>query len=239
MKYLDLSFPTAEANLACDEALLDQAEERSGESVLRVWQPASVFVVIGFANRIAREVSLEVCRGQDIPVLRRCSGGGAVVQAPGCLNYSLVLPADEAGPWGTIRSTNKHVMERHRQVFCTLLHREVQHRGDTDLALDERKFSGNAQRRRKRSLLFHGTFLLDLDFVLVEELLPAPSKAPVYRGNRSHTRFLTNLQIPAERVKHALREAWQACKPVLEIPQQRIDQLVKEKYSRAEWNFRF
>ena len=76
--------------------------------------------------------------------------------------------------------------------------------------MDRRKFSGNAQRRRRRFLLFHGTFLLDFPIPLVEELLPYPPKAPPYRRRRRHGAFLTNLRQPPARIKALLMGSWNA-----------------------------
>ena len=59
--------------------------------MLRFWEPNKPFVVVGYANQAAREVDLEACRKLGIPVFRRCTGGGTVLQGPGCLNYSLDL----------------------------------------------------------------------------------------------------------------------------------------------------
>ena len=91
MHFLDLTLPTPEENLACDEALLLQCEQEGGPEVLRVWEPASPFVVVGYGNRVRENVHIAICSALGIPVLRRCTGGGTVVQAPGCLNYALVL----------------------------------------------------------------------------------------------------------------------------------------------------
>src|SRR6266852_576362 len=91
MKYLDLTLPSAAENLACDEALLDWLEEKGEPEVLRVWEPREHFVVLGYANKAFLEVNLEACLKRRIPILRRCSGGGTVLQGPGCLNYSLLL----------------------------------------------------------------------------------------------------------------------------------------------------
>src|SRR5204863_6569004 len=112
---------------------------------------------------------------------RRCSGGGAVLQGPGCLNYSLVLRLDSHPALHTVTGTNRFVMERNRAALESFLIRgtppqealfsksdignwksEIAVRGHTDLALGDHKFSGNAQRRRRRAVLFHGTFLLNL-----------------------------------------------------------------------------
>jgi lipoate-protein ligase A len=112
-------------------------------------------------------------------------------------------------------------------------------RGHTDLAIGERKFSGNSQRRRRHFLLFHGTFLLNFDLALVSELLPMPSKQPDYREHRTHDRFLTNLKVPADEVKAALRRAWKAEEPLKGFPTEKIAALARDKYATREWNFKF
>src|SRR5438067_1520295 len=99
MKYCDLTLSTPAENLACDEVLLQLAEQNgAGDEVLRVWEPMQYFVVVGYANRVATEVDIRFCQTNSIPVLRRCSGGGTVLQGPGCVNYSLVLRISESGP---------------------------------------------------------------------------------------------------------------------------------------------
>src|SRR3974390_2970723 len=91
MKLLDLTLATAADNLACDEALLNWSETGHGGEILRFWEPREHFVVVGYANEVNREVNVAACREKKIPIFRRCSGGGTVVQGPGCLNYALIL----------------------------------------------------------------------------------------------------------------------------------------------------
>jgi lipoate-protein ligase A len=239
MTLLDFTLPTPAENLACDEALLDQADAVVGAlEVLRFWESSVPFVVLGIGNRVAEEVDLEACRALGVSVLRRCSGGGTVLQGPGCLNYSLVLNIAESGPLAGITGTNCFVMERHRQALAALVNEPVTVRGVTDLALGDRKFSGNAQRRRRHSLLFHGTFLLDYDEALVQRALRLPPRQPDYRAGRSHTEFLTRLPVARDAIKAALRETWNATKPFAPVPTQEIARLAQEKYSRPEWNLR-
>src|SRR5581483_6208579 len=110
--------------------------------------------------------------------------------------------------------------------------------GHTDLAVRNLKFSGNAQRRKRRCLIFHGTFLLNFDLALVEQFLPMPSRQPDYRRNRSHAHFLTNLNLSAEVMKSALRKAWNATDPLQTWPQRETAGLVRVKYSTPEWNLK-
>ncbi len=250
MKYLDLTLPTPAENLACDEALLDAAEAGdSGDAgeVLRFWESPEYFVVVGYANKVTMEVNVAACKAKGIPILRRCSGGGTVLQGPGCLNYTLILKITDDGPLRSISTANRLIMERNRQEIESLLNKfeirnskfEISVRGHTDLVLDGLKFSGNSQRRRKHYLLFHGTFLLNFNLALVSELLCMPSKQPDYRQGRSHGEFLTNLKMPANKVKAALQKVWNAKSLLKNLPLEKISALGREKYATREWNFRF
>jgi lipoate-protein ligase A len=247
MKLLDLTLPSPAENLAGDEVLLDAAETGAGDEVLRFWEPREPFVVVGYANKVAAEVNVAACETRGIPVLRRCSGGGTVVQGPGCLNYTLVLRITADGPLHSISIANQFIMERNRAAMQSLLPKsrsrdprpEIAVRGHTDLAIGDRKFSGNSQRRRKHFLLFHGTFLLDSGLALIGELLPMPSKQPDYREHRAHTEFLTNLNMPANEVKAALRQAWKVEEPLKGFLTEKIFALARDKYATREWNFKF
>ncbi len=239
MQLCDLTLPTPEENLACDEVLLDTCEAGESDEILRFWAADRHFVVVGYANKVATEVNREYCEMNDIPILRRCSGGGTVLQGPGCLNYSLVLRAGSSGPLASIRGTNEYVLARNQQALAAVLGKAVELQGHTDLAVGGLKFSGNAQRRRQRSLLFHGSFLLSADIKLMEKVLPLPFKQPEYRGNRSHLDFLINLEVPAEAIKAALARAWSAANPIGSVPVEQIRRLAQEKYRSSGWNFRF
>ncbi|HTN71202.1 MAG TPA: lipoate--protein ligase family protein, partial [Methylomirabilota bacterium] len=79
MKYLELTFADPARNLACDEALLELCEQKEAEGILRIWEPQTYFVVLGYSNKLATEVNVEACAERGMPVLRRFSGGGTVL----------------------------------------------------------------------------------------------------------------------------------------------------------------
>lgn len=239
MKYCDLTLSSPEENLACDEALLDHCEEGGLDEVLRFWEPSQYFVVVGYANRVATETNMSFCAANGIPVLRRCTGGGTVLQGPGCLNYSLILRITEASPLWTITTTNDYVMQRHQDALSALLKVRVEKQGHTDLTVGGLKFSGNAQRRKRHYLIFHGCFLLDMDIDLLQKTLLMPSKQPAYRAGRSHSDFLVNLKLASQLVKSSLRDIWNANEALREFPLERVNFLVTEKYSRPDWNRKF
>jgi lipoate---protein ligase len=238
VKYLEQTWPTAEQNLACDEALLLACEEQGEDEVLRFWEPREHFAVLGYSGRTNAEVFLSHCREHRVPVLRRLSGGGAVLQGPGCLNYALVLKIPARPNLHDVTATNAFVMERLKRALAPHVESPIAVRGFSDLTLGARKFSGNAQYRKRRALLFHGSFLLNFDFALMKKVLPPPPKQPAYRRNRTHEHFLTNLNLPPDKVKEALKQSWGAAEELKYVPLEAVERLAKERYSRDEWNFK-
>jgi lipoate-protein ligase A len=230
----DLSLSPAE-QLACDEALLDLCETNGGAGFLRFWEPESVFIVLGRTGIAAREVRLDVCREREIPVLRRASGGGTVVQCPGCLNFSLILQIAGREGFATAGSTNTTIMSYHAEVLSSLAGERVEVSGFSDLTIRGQKISGNAQRRRLRYFLFHGCILLKADLDLIEDLLPHPPREPAYRNGRAHTAFVRNLLIEAAPVKEALRKSWNAEIIEHSIPRDKIDLLTCDRYMNPAW----
>jgi lipoate-protein ligase A len=239
MRYLDLTFADPAENLACDEALVQSCENERRGALLRVWQATQYFVVAGHSNKIGAEVDQRACAADQVRVLRRCTGGGTVLQGPGCLNYALILPHEEGQGFADLARVYSFVLERHRRVFNELTGATITMQGTSDLTVGGRKFSGNSQYRRRSWTLIHGTILLDLDFTRIERYLPMPSKEPGYRQHRPHSDFLRNLYLASEPVKHALRDAWGAIHELETLPLAAIEALARDRYSRPEWNLKF
>jgi lipoate---protein ligase len=162
-----------------------------------------------------------------------------VLQGPGCLNYSLILRIEGSPVLHSIPATNEFILKCHIQALADALQTPVTLQGQTDLTIGGLKFSGNAQRRKKHFLIFHGTFLLNFDLSLIEKALPLPSRRPSYRANRSHADFLTNLCTSPDVIKAALLKIWDAYEPFQENPINRIARLAREKYALEGWNLKF
>jgi lipoate-protein ligase A len=239
MKYLDLTFDDAARNLACDEALLELAEaQQLNDSLLRVWESANYFVVLGHSNPMSSEINVAACEANGISILRRMSGGGTVMQGPGCLNYSLILTST-THRLSSIGGDFHYVLERHRNLIAQLAGVAARIDGISDLTVKGRKFSGNAQYRKSRAVLIHGTFLLGFDLSLIDRYLHLPAKQPLYRRGRPHAAFLANLDLASDAVCDSLREVWLAGEVFSEVPLKRIEALVRERYGQDAWSKKF
>jgi lipoate-protein ligase A len=239
MQLLDLTLDTPVENLALDEALLEAAEQ-SGQpgEVLRLWESPHTIVVIGNSSRLSDEVNLEACRRRKISVLRRPSGGAAVVAGPGCLMYALVLSYQLHPELQMIDRAHRFVLDSIAKSLGSFLP-GTKRAGISDLVLGERKFSGNSLRCKRTHFLYHGTLLYRFDLARIGELLNMPARQPEYRHQRPHSDFVTNIPIDAASLRQAMIAAFDAQKICDNWPRELTAQLAAEKYSHAEWNDRF
>lgn len=244
MYLLDLTLSSPAENLALEEALLGWSESME-EECLRLWESDKYFVVLGAGSPLWTDVHVDACRAAGVPVLRRCSGGGTVVQGPGCLNYTLVLDKDRRPELESIGSTNGYILTRIAEAVRVAFVRSgggadggdvaPMVRGISDLTVGDLKFSGNAQRRRKRFVLFHGTVLYDFDLGKISECLGRPERMPDYRGERAHKDFITNIGVPAGVLKRAIAEEWGAERALEAWPKAETAELAAGRYVDQKW----
>lgn len=238
MELLDLTLPTPEENLALDEALLDEAEAASEpRETLRLWEAPSVLVVVGRNSRLAEEVNLDACRAAGIPVLRRASGGSAIVAAPGCLMYAVVLSYAKRPHLRMLDQAHDFVLGTTLAALGPLS-AELAHCGTSDLALGAAKVSGNSLRCRRHGFVYHGTLLYDFPIALADRLLKLPPREPDYRRGRVNRSFLTNLPASGETLRQLLIDTWQARPADRQWPRERVAELVATRYSQPDWNAR-
>ncbi len=245
MRFLDVSLDEPAENLAFDEVLLNEAESGRAGEVLRLWESGVRFVVLGVAQVLSEHVDEKACRADGVPIMRRCSGGGCVLQGPGCLNYSLVLAHASRPELKTIRGSYRHIFE----ALCRAFQEHgvsLRQEGISDLAIGDRKISGNAQKRRRRAILHHGTLLYSAGNAAAgtdmagasERYLREPSERPAYRGQRAHGDFMGVLPMEAAQLKAILKSAF-GCERLSESPSQQetqaLRELAAEQYASDAW----
>jgi lipoate---protein ligase len=231
-RFLDLTLPSPVENLALDEALLDDAEVEQRDPVVRVWESRRYFVVLGRSSSMTDDVHVGACREDGIPILRRASGGGTVLQGPGCLCYAFVLPMNLHSDLHGIRSSNTFILSRLAETLCRY-QPGVMVQGISDLAIDGRKISGNAQRRTRNALLFHGTLLYRMQPGIIARYLRQPTRQPDYRHGRRHDEFLRTIDAPVDDLRKAIADAWHADRELESWPIFRMPDAVARVVERS------
>lgn len=242
LKLLDVTLPTAAENLALEEALLEAAEEGLGPgALLRLWEPAAPCVVVGRSSRVEQEVRVAECRRLGIPILRRCSGGAAIVTGPGCLMYAVILSYAEHPALRVLEQAHRFVLGIMARAIAQAFDgaESVVQCGTSDLAVANRKFSGNSLRCKRDHLLYHGTILYDFPLELITACLGTPPRQPDYRALRDHATFVTNLAAPCDLLRARIAAAWQATGRIDTWPREAVADLVANRYGQESWNLRF
>jgi len=260
MRRLSLTLSTPAENIALDEALLEQSrlaadiEGWHGET-LRLWQSPTPIVVVGRSSRVEQEVNLAECQRRGVPVLRRPSGGAAIVAGPGCLMYTVVLNLARRPQLTAVDAAHAFVLGRVLKAVNSVAQGAAR-AGTSDLVLQTaegetppRKFSGNSMRLKRDRLLYHGTLLYDFDLSLVSALLGVAPRQPDYRQQRPHGQFVANLPCQQGQLEQALMHVWQAEQAPSQVsgqvsglvsggyPRDLVDRLVAERYKTDAWNF--
>jgi lipoate-protein ligase A len=233
----DQTLSSVAENLALDEALLIEADQGRGASVLRFWEPREYAVVLGASRRLRDDVLMDACRADVVPILRRSSGGGTVVVGPGTLNVTVVLPDSMAPGLSSVETAQRYVLERIAHLIRGL-GRPVTIEGRGDLTLGGRKCGGSAQRRLKSWFMVHCSILNDFAIERIVRYLAIPDKQPAYRAGRPHQEFLRNLDLPRGSLVNALRGG-SSLTPAPAWPPALLDSLLAEKYANPAWIERF
>jgi lipoate-protein ligase A len=167
IRVLETGYNPAALNMALDEAVMENVGD---VPVLRIygWRPPAVS--IGYFQSIKEEVDLEKCSQLGIDIVRRLTGGGAVLHESE-LTYSFIT-----------RQYPQDIMESYRWI-CDAVVMSINRLGYNalfaplnDIIVDGKKVSGNAQTRKKGVLLQHGTILLSVDVDKMFSILKVSSE---------------------------------------------------------------
>lgn len=194
IQFLDFSFNRPDENLALEEVLVTPFVRKASAPLIRVWQNEKTVVVLGRGEKTESQVHTQIAETLNIPILRRISGGGTVVHAPGNINLSFFLPYDFHADLHSIRKSYAYILERVAQALKASMGCTVDLSGSSDLSIAGKKISGTAQARKRFGLLHHMTLMVDMDSTIIVKLLKEPDRQPDYRQSRSHLEFVTSLK---------------------------------------------
>jgi lipoate-protein ligase A len=172
-RLLDTGFHDCYYNMGLDEALLEGVAS-GALPVLRFygWSPPAVSV--GYFQGLREEVDLEAAKRFGFDLVRRISGGGAVLHKSE-LTYSIIMPLNHPLAGNSLEESYRTLCAGLGEGLA-LLGIESAFSGINDILAGGKKISGNAQTRRMGCLLQHGTVLLDNDVDMMFAVLKVPAE---------------------------------------------------------------
>ena len=188
-------YQTGAMNMALDEALLHAVASGASPPVLRFyrWRPATV--TLGYAQSVSRDIDLEICHRAGLDVIRRSTGGRAVLH-DNEVTYSVIAPS-VSGLFGSSVLDSYRVISDVLQNALQRLGLQAQlvpgrprggPQGDAkavcfsapsqyELVIDDCKVAGSAQKRHGQAFLQHGSIPLDMDLELLGKVLKTSQNA--------------------------------------------------------------
>ena len=245
MIYIENNSKDPYYNLALEEYVLSHDKN---DDILLLWQNDKT-VVVGRYQNTAQETNERFCRVNDVKIVRRNTGGGAVYHDLGNLNFSIITDYKQGDDISFGRFLNVII------GALKTLGVDAQLLGRNDLVVEGLKISGSAQTILKGRILHHGTLLCNTDLDMLVGTLQndreqsAAAAAGLYKSKATasirsrvanikdfndlvsvdllKSRILSEFGKPAPLVKYELTTA--------EVDE--VHKLRESKYETWEWNY--
>ncbi len=181
-----------------DKVLLDNCRsmsasvvyESEGEWHRLAFVPQTRMVVLGASNHIATSVIIEACEADNVSVIKRPSGGEAVLVSPQTLCYASCFISTKLPRSADFFSDNLEYITNALSSFGV---RGIERRGISDLCIMDSKFLGSAIYRTTNLIFFQAVINLAEPGEVIARYLLQPSRMPDYRANRPHESFVRSL----------------------------------------------
>lgn len=238
--YINSSSTDPRFNITLEEYALKNLDSQGNCIILYQNRPS---IIIGKHQNTIEEINLDYVNENNIFVVRRISGGGAVYHDLGNLNFSFHIK-DEPNTLYDFKRYTRPVIDALKKMGVN-----AEFNSRNDLTIDGRKFSGNAQHIYKNKLLHHGTLLFDTDLDVLQYALNVSKDKIISKGIKSVRSRVTNISehlpqpISIEEFRSLLLQSFiENEKDIQEyvLTEQDlagIERLKEEKYGTWEWNF--
>ncbi|ACQ52889.1 lipoate--protein ligase [Clostridium botulinum] len=239
-------------NLALEEYLLRNVDIKEDyllrnvdikEDYFILWQNEPT-IVIGKHQNTLKEINMNFVKDNNINVVRRNSGGGAVYHDLGNINFTFITKYNEKHLLDFKTFTNPVVYSLGK------LNVKAELSGRNDILIDGRKISGNSQHIYKDRFLHHGTLLFNSELENLVKALNVDNDKILSKGIESIKSRVTNIKehvkedISMEKFKEILIEnifIWNKNSlkeyNLTNDHINDIEKLMEEKYMTWQWNY--
>lgn len=229
-----------EINLALEEYALRNFGKDDDYLLFYINAPS---IIIGRNQNTLEEINDDYVRKNNISVVRRMSGGGAVYHDLGNLNFSFITE---------YKPENLHNFKKFNQPVIRVLQEmgvNAEMSGRNDILVEGRKISGNAQFSSGKRMFSHGTLLLNSDLDEVTNALNVKMSKIQSKGHKSVRSRVANIvefldaPIGIEEFRTMLLEGLYKDRETFETYHLSEDEwkavhaLKEEKYGNWDWNF--
>lgn len=200
-------------------------------------------IIIGRNQNTIQEINTDYVEANNIKVVRRLSGGGAVYHDEGNLNFSFIAPHSK---------DNFHNFKKFTEPVIKVLNNmgvPAELRGRNDIVVNDQKISGNAQYVAGERMVSHGTLLWQADLGRVGEALRVKAAKIESKGIKSIrsrvaniTEFIEGEPMSVEAFREHIIESVFEGKEIKTYQLttsdwEAVEKLADERYRNWDWNY--
>jgi lipoate-protein ligase A len=200
-RVIDLGSTSPALTAAVDEAILTCRSKGSVGNTLTFYSRDRPTVSLGYFEKAAESIDLELCREKGIEVVRRQSGGSAIFTDPGQIIYGVTV---EAGMMSKNPKDSYPLICGAVVNALKSLRIEATHRPLNDVVVNGRKISGSAQTRRAGAVLQHGTVIVDSDLETMMQVIRQRPGKPRSEADMTSLSLELGRKVDMDEVKTAL-----------------------------------
>lgn len=229
-------------NLALEEYVLKNFGEEDTYLLFYINAPS---IIVGKNQNSIEEINTDYVDENNIKVVRRLSGGGAVYHDEGNLNFSFITK-DDGDSFHNFAKFTEPVVKALNSIGVP-----AKLEGRNDLLVEGRKFSGNAQFATKGRMFSHGTLMYDSEIEHVVSALNVKKEKIESKGIKSIRSRVANIteyldeKISMEEFKQLILRSIFDVDDVLDVPRyeltdqdwEKVYEISRNRYQRWEWNF--
>jgi lipoate---protein ligase len=228
-------------NLAIEEYMLHNLDLDDMYLLFYINEPS---IIIGRNQNTFEEINVDYIRENNVHVVRRLSGGGAVYHDLGNLNFSFLAKSSEDS-FRDFRKFTEPVVSALRKLGV-----EAELTGRNDIQIGDKKISGNAQFSTRGRMFSHGTLMFDVNLDEVVKTLHVKQDKIESKGIKSIRsrvanirEYLDNKSLTILEFRQILLETiFEGEKPIPEYhltdaDWDEIHKISEERYQNWDWNY--
>lgn len=264
--FLDSGECSPELNMAIDEALLNWHSQGKIPPVLRfyTWKPAGLSV--GYFQKIKGKIDVDAVKRQGFGIVRRLTGGRAVLHENE-LTYSVIVSEKHEAMPPTVteayRVLSQGLLEGFHnlniQAEFSIPEGKLQQTGSAvcfdqpswyELIVEGRKAAGSSQTRQKGVILQHGSIPIDIDDTKLFDLFIYPNERVKERARKAFghkaaaIHDVTNQTLTLNDIKQAFHSGFQKGLNInlqpFELSESQLEEvydILNNKYLNDEWTY--
>ena len=160
------------------------------ENTYKFWVPDSITCVLGASQKPEKETNPENILRDEIPVLKRSGGGGAVILSPSTFCYGVKFKKEKHLHINDYFNMGTSVLQKVLDMHFDI---DSSPRGISDLCIGQKKILGCSLYMPRECVLYLASVIVQPSYDLIEKYLCHPTREPDYRQGRSHTDFITSI----------------------------------------------